>query len=128
MATTTAHNIAIELRKLADLLDREPESLLPRPEIAFSCKYGVGTPEQSKTLFLATAKVFPHPFTKGAQSYDDDALELRYTSDALIVTTCILQNRVCKLIEKEKIIPAVYDCEPLLSVLEMEAVDASIRP
>jgi hypothetical protein len=111
---TTAGQVAVELRKLADALDREPDTEIFRPEVDFSCKYksSVG-PGVAKTVFIALARLLPHPLTKGVQSYDYDAIELRYRSDAIIVAASIERNKVCRLIERER--AAVYDCEPLLS-------------
>jgi hypothetical protein len=110
-----AGEIAQELRRIADALDKEPETELFVPELDFRCKY---QGDKGKSIFLSLARIFPRPFAKGPQSFDDDALELRYTSDALIVTASIERSKVCRLIEKERIIPAVYDCEPLLSIDE----------
>jgi hypothetical protein len=118
-----AKEVAQELRKLADALDREPEQELFVPEISFSCKYKYPSMGLiAKDVFLALARILPRPLAKGTQSFDDDAMELRYSSDALIITTAIERSKVCRIIERERTIPAVYECEPLLS----EAEDATL--
>ena len=114
MAIVRAHDVAQGLRLLADSLDREPEAMVPTVEVDFNCKYVYRT-EDAKSMFLALAKLLPHPLTKGVQAYDKDALEIRFAHDAMIVTAEIKCSSVCKIIEPERIIPAVYDCTPLLS-------------
>jgi len=114
MKQVKAHDIATDLRMLADALDREPDTLVPPVEVDFNCKYFYTT-EASKSMFLGLARLLPHPLTKGVQDFDKDALMLKYTSPAMIVTTEIKRSVVCKLIEPAKVIPAVYECEPLLS-------------
>jgi hypothetical protein len=118
---TTATAISAELRKLADAIEHIPMLMeLPRPEIEFRCKY-IGP--QGKSMFLELARVFPRPFAKGPQQYDEEGgFEIRYTADALIATAVIERSKVCKMIEPEKIIPAVYDCEPLLSESELQTL------
>jgi hypothetical protein len=114
-----ANEVATELRKLADALDREPETELVRGNIVFNCKYMGG---KGKPIFLALARILPHPLTKGTQAYDNDAMELSHKTAALVVSTGIERSLVCKIVTPEKIIPAVYDCVPLLS----EAEDAAL--
>ena len=118
-----ASEVAAELRKLADALDCDPEQELFRPEIDFTCKYksSFGR-DKAKKIFIALARILPHPLKKGTQSFDSEAIELRHTSDALIVVTSIERTKVCKLIEPAKTIPAVYKCEPLLSAEEDAAL------
>ncbi len=121
MAMVKAHDVAQGLRMLADSLDREPDAMVPTVEVDFNCKYSYRT-EDAKSMFLALAKLLPHPLRKGVQSFDKDAMELRFAHDAMIVTTEIRRSVVCKVIEPEKVIPAVYECEPLLSVDEEAAL------
>jgi hypothetical protein len=117
----TAHEVAQELRMLADTLDREPDAEIGLVEVDFNCKYRY-TEANNKKAFLALAHLLPRPLQKGVQSYDSTALELKYKSEAMIVTTEIKRSVVCKLIEPEKVISAVYECEPLLSVDEEAAL------
>jgi hypothetical protein len=116
-----AIEIANELRNLANALEREPDVELPVPDLSFYCKY-LGT--EGKPMFLTLARIFPRPLTKQLHVYDENTMEIRHKADALTVTACIERSLVCKLIEKERIIPAVYDCEPLLSVEEEESINA----
>jgi hypothetical protein len=114
-----ASEVANELRKLADALDQEPDIELIRAEVDFPCKY-IG--DIDKPIFLALARILPRPLVKRKQSYDDRALEISHTTPAMRVTAEILQSKVCKLVQPERIIPAVYDCEPLLSIEEEESL------
>ena len=121
-----ASEVAIELRKLADSLDAQPDQELFRPEVDFSCKYKSSAgPNVAKERFIALAHILPRPLKKGHQTFDENALELRYASDALIVVTSIEQSRVCTLIEPERVIPAKYDCVPLLSDDENAGIEAA---
>jgi hypothetical protein len=109
--------VAAELRKLADALDREPEQELPVTNVDFYCKYaGV----KGKPMFLALVRILPHPLTKS----DDDmgGLELKYTTPSLCIRTVVERDKVCKLIRPAQQIPAKYECEPLLTTEE----DASL--
>jgi|GEM_PF-3526593 len=115
----TAGNVANELRKLADALDREPEQELPQARVEFYCKY-MG--EKGKPMFLALARLLPRPLAKGPKKYDESAIDVSFSSEALQVYACIERNKVCKLVEPSRTIPAVYECEPLLSEEEAAAV------
>ena len=53
----TAGQVAIELRKLADSLDREPEAAIEKPGVYL---YHWG----QKETFLALAKILPRPLTR----------------------------------------------------------------
>ena len=115
MSAITAGQVANELRKLADALDREPEQELPQARVEFYCKY-MG--EKGKPIFLALARLLPRPLAKGPQKYDESAIEVSFRSEALQASACIERNKVCKIIEPARTIPAVYECESLLSEAE----------
>lgn len=121
---TTAGAVAIELRKLADALDKEPELEIFQPEIDFRTKYGG---ERKKEVFLSLARIFPRPLKKGAQSHDQEALEIVYETSAIRVCTAIRRTEVCRLIEPARTIPAVYDCTPLLSEEEENQLEGELR-
>lgn len=107
----TAGQVAIELRKLADSLDREPEAAIEKPGVYL---YHWG----QKETFLALAKILPRPLTK---KYTETDVFLEYRNDAIDVSAQISRNKVCELVEPAK--PAVYRCEPLLSEAEEAAVE-----
>ena len=120
MAQVKARDVASDLRMLADALDREPDTLVPRVEVDFDCRYGYVI-EEAKAMFISLAHLLPKPLAKSVRQFDKESMELRYTSPAMILTTEVKRTTVCKLIEPEKVIPAVYECEPLLSAAEEAA-------
>lgn len=113
-----ANQVAAELRKLADALDKGGEQKIDDPLITFRCA--------TKEEFLTLARVFPKPIFKAV---DDDEMEIGNRPvlpngkvDYLVNLTIwfrafINRNKVCTLIEPAK--PAVYDCVPLLSDEEL---------
>jgi len=103
----TAGQVAIELRRLADALDKEPDAPTARASIFFPWYY-LGA--ESKNIFLHLAKVFPRPLTK---EMTDREVEIKYSTPALEVRAYIDRNKVCTLKEPAK--SAVWECEPLLS-------------
>jgi hypothetical protein len=110
----TAGQIAAELRRIADVLDKEPETELVRPRLSFFHGYSI-----TKENFLALARLFPRPFKKG-EGYDHDQITLAHETDALGVYASIDRSKVCIL--ESPAIPAKYRCEPLLSEAEEESV------
>lgn len=108
-----AKDIAIELRKLADCLDLNPEVSVITPDLTFW--YGSGS---SKDQFLATARILPRPVTKNypkdSESYSRVSVD--HTTPALKVITSIYRESVCRIVTPAK--PAVYDCE--LTLLDSE--------
>lgn len=104
-----ASEVASELRKLADSLDREPDAETGRAWLDFFC-------HANKSQFLTHAKTLPRPCEK---IYDRSELKLRYESDALRVDVHVERDTVCRLVEPAR--EAVYECEPLLSEAEEDA-------
>ena len=111
-----AHEVASELRKLADSLDREPEAEITEPTIVAS-HYGA----KEKTPFMNLARLLPRPYEK---KWKETEVELRYDSKTLTFIACIQRSIVCELIEPAK--PAVYRCDPLLSVAEEAALETAV--
>lgn len=110
----TAHELATELRKLADSFDVQPEAAIRQVSFSFYC--------DTKDEFLATARFIPRPFKKSEDSYGHE----RYRRIRLINETPSVRFNVsvekvltCELVEPAK--PAVYRCVPILS-LEEDAV------
>ena len=111
----TAHEVAIELRKLADALDVEPETDLSHPSIYFSCSYSA-TPKEH---FLGIARLMPRPFKKNPSETE---YRIEHMDAGLNVMAYVNCEQVCTLIEPAK--PAVYDCPPLLSEAEEAGIEA----
>ena len=109
-----AKNVAAELRKLADSLDKEPETEINAPYIWFSCNY-MG--DKGKPLFLALGRLMPRPLVK---EYKGDEFRLKYSNDSISVAAVIERNKVCRIVQPAQ--EAVYECEPLLSMEEESAI------
>lgn len=117
MATTTAGQVAAELRCIADVLDKQPDTVIAKPDLNFWC--------DEKDVFLTTAKMFPHPLKKRMSGSDGDSyrrLYIEHDRDAVKMTTSIYQSQICELVEPAK--PAVYHCPSILSAEEEEALGA----
>ena len=113
-----AHEVATELRKLADGLDRNPDVKVDRPYVMFSY-YS----EDSKQGFLATVRAMQRPITKTWPASENGELKVRYESGALVIRADIPRNAVCEIVEPAK--PAVYKCSPILSDDEVESLEAT---
>ena len=110
-----ASEVAIELRKLADALDREPDADIERPYILFA-HYGESMKEQFRTL----ARLLPRPIEKLWEETPTGYLNLNHETPAAYIKAYIQRSVVCTLVEPAK--PAVYNCEPLLSIEEEAAL------
>ncbi len=96
---------AVELRKVADFLDLRPEFKLET--------YEKGTKVfnfYDKKLFVDAAKALGDA-TKSYTSYDD----FRLTAKNANVVLSIARDKVCRKV-------VTYDCEPLFSAEEVEAL------
>lgn len=112
-----ASEVASELRKLADSLDKQPEVEIPAPGVYFPTRY------EDKKAFLNVASILPHPIKK-TYPCNGTEIELEYRTSAIRVSTCGQRDTVCKLVEPAK--PAVYRCEPLLSEAEEAALETAV--
>lgn len=108
----TANAVAQGLRKVAEALEEAGDAEITRPLLYFS-HY------DRKKQFLALARVFPRPFEK---KYDEHNLELRRDDDSAQIVASIRRSVICRLVTPA--IPAVYDCDPLLSDDEMASIPA----
>lgn len=109
---TTAGQVAIELRKLADALDKEPAAAIVRPYILFNT--------DDKEVFLALARMFPRPYDKSVDGEETQwpNRQIKYQNESIHAwATCPLA-KTCVLVSPA--IPAKYECEPLLSAEEEE--------
>jgi len=100
-----AHEIAAELRRIADSIEREPETEMVRPMVSFY--------NDTKEQFLATARLFPRPLHKDIDDRKYGLENADYRKGAVWLRSQIDRNQVCTLIKAAQ--PAVYDCEALLS-------------
>lgn len=114
MPTTAA--IAAELRRIADVLDKQPELEVVQPRLSFYHSYGYG---RGKDAFIALAKMFPRPIEKG-DGYNHEQYTLTHKTEALEVYASIDKSQVCTLVEPAR--PARYDCKPILSLEEEAAL------
>lgn len=115
MSTTTAGKVAIELRKLADLLDSHPDVEVTKPWLNF---YGY-----DKGTFASIVKLLPRPLAKSVDTYTDEKLRrirVAYKTDAIEIDASVPQHLTCELVEPAK--PAVYRCDPILSLEEIDEV------
>jgi hypothetical protein len=113
-----ANEVATELRKLADALDKSPDAEIVRPSMNFSHTY-VG---KAKEKFLALAHLLPLPLKKG-NGYSENVLELTYESATIIIASYIDKQLTCELVEPAK--PAVYRCDPILSEAEESSLEVA---
>jgi len=110
-----ACEVAAELRRVADALDKEPEAKVRQGGLWFHC--------YEKEHFLSLAHLMPRPFKKtlwtpGIQT----DIRLTYETPALTMDVLIEQNSLCTLVEPA--LPAVYKCDPILSEIEEAALEA----
>jgi hypothetical protein len=109
---TTAHEIANKLREIADRFDAQPELQLESASLHFH-PYG-------KQHFLNTVSLMPRPFKKSVPSWDDESIQIEHENDAVKVYATAKRKLACRLITPAQ--PAVYDCDPLLSQAEEDAL------
>lgn len=117
----TAHEVALELRKLADSLDASPEVEVVQPYVSFYCKHS----RKPKNFFLAIAGLLPRPLKKSVDTYGTDPnLNLEYRTPAITIAVSTPKSLLCTLVEPAK--AAVYDCHPILSMDEDKALDETL--
>ena len=113
-----AGEIAAELRRVADALDREPEAKLPQPMLSFYCN-DYGAADKGKAQFLQTVRLLPRPLAKEPS---DTVYQIEHgrndAAAAVWIRAQINRSSVCTIVEPAK--PAVYDCPALLSLEEEE--------
>lgn len=107
-----AYEVAIELRKLADSLECEPEAEITKPVMSF---YHWGEP--GKQHFLNVVRLLPRPLVK---NYDDSDIMLDHDTPALRVYAKIQRSVVCRMVKPAQ--PAEFECDPILSVEEEKAL------
>lgn len=113
----TAHDVATELRKLADSFDQKPEAIVCRATVSFYC--------DTKEEFLSAASLLPRPYSKGEDDYGSTAyrrIHLNHETSAMLVDVNVYKHLTCELVEPAK--PAVYRCDPILSAIEEVNLEA----
>ena len=106
----TAHDAAIELRKLADALDRKPEAeILP-------LTISVYANTSQKEGFLSLASLLPRPLAKKYEAARIEISHGKRWTDTLSIGLYIDRSAVCRVVKEAQ--PAEYECEPLLSAAE----------
>ena len=114
---TTAGAVAAELRRIADVLDKQSLNKIVKPTLNFYHVYG-----DEKEDFISLAQVFPRPFDKG-DGYNHEQYTLTHQDDALEVYASIDRSKVCKMVRPAR--EAEYDCEPLLSAAEESELESA---
>lgn len=117
-----AHDVATELRRIADALDKEPETELPQPLMSFRCT-SYSSVDDGKGYFLAAVRLLPRPLDKTSDDATYEVGHGRGTDAPVWFRAYIDRSRICKLIEPAK--PAVYECPSLLSPEEEAELEAT---
>lgn len=117
-----AHEVATELRRFADALDKQPDLIIPRPFLNMAT--------HSKEEFLNVVSVFPRPFYK---NFEPETLEIlnvpildertQWDDRAIHAYACVPRKDMCRLVKEAQ--PAVYECDPLLDDAELEAINGT---
>jgi hypothetical protein len=114
-----ASEIAIELRKFADALDKSPDAETIRPVLNF----WHWTTE--KDQFFTEVALIPRPAKKDWGSATDgySSLTVKHETPALVIEASIRRSVVCEIVEPAK--PAVYNCPSILSKAEEAALESA---
>jgi hypothetical protein len=102
--------VATELRRLADALDKEPE-LEISPYLSIDA-------DTSKETFLALARIMPRPMEKGIDFPNTDYSDFKLEHGFWKIK--VAQSAMCILVEPAR--PARYECPSILSPEEEEAL------
>ena len=97
-----ASEIAIQLRKVADLLDRNPDNEMPQPALSWFA--------YSRDGFIASVAAVPRPIVKSVIS---GRVYVEHETKALRIYATALQSVTCVLVKPMQ--EAVYEFLPLLS-------------
>lgn len=116
-----AHEIATDLRKMADALDLKPNAEHQKAWLWFYC--------DTKEQFLSAATVVPRPLCKREDTpgYPHSRIYLEHNTPNLQIDASVAKSLTCELVEPAK--PAIYRCDPIISALEeaqLEVSDATL--
>jgi hypothetical protein len=114
MANPKASEVAAELRRVADALDRHPDVEVSTPFLTFHGDDHF-VADKGKEKFLNTVKILPRPLNK---NFTPSIVEVENDNPALRVRAYINRSAICEIVEPAK--PAVYHCPSLLSDEEMD--------
>jgi hypothetical protein len=115
MENMKAVQVAAELRRIADALDKEPDVEIKRPMLAFW--------PDSKEQFLTLARHLPRPLHKKIDGEDGSKYQryiLENAEAAVWTRVSIDRNDICILVEPAR--PARYECPSILSAEEEAAL------
>jgi hypothetical protein len=101
--------VAQELRRIAEGLEREPDTMMEQPMVSFYC--------DAAAAFKACARLLK-PWKKDPT---ERQFRLENRADGGWLRAIIDRSKVCELVEPAK--PAVYRCDPLLSEEEFASVE-----
>jgi hypothetical protein len=110
-----AHEVASELRRLADALDVQPEVEIRTLWATFYC--------DTKEQFLNTAALLPKPLIKEYTDGKYGRLSLLNTKrwDVPMRLECSVERTLtCRIVKPAQ--EAVYECEPILSQIEEDSI------
>lgn len=109
----TASQVATELRRIADALDKNPELNL-RPYLSISAG------DDDKDEFMALARTMPRPMEKGVDFAGTPYEDFTLTHGFWRIK--IPRSKMCVLVEPAR--PERYECPSILSPEEEEALGA----
>jgi len=109
-----ANEVATELRKLADSIEKLGDAETIRPFVYF------GYAKNNKECFIALAKVLPRPLVKNYEDGEYPQLKLEYESDNLSLMAVIPRSEVCEIVEPAR--PAKYHCPSIFTTDEEAAL------
>jgi len=119
-----ASELAAELRRIADALDREPEAEIVQPMMTFFCDK-LGDPEETKQRFLTAIRLMPKPLYK---KYENNDYVLHHGShidggeeSPLWLRIRASRNFLCRMVRPAQ--SAEYECESLLSLPEKASLE-----
>jgi hypothetical protein len=106
--------VAAELRRIADALDKEPDVEIYRPMLAFW--------PNNKDQFLTLGRCLPRPLQKKIDGEDTNYQKyVLENKDAAVWThVSIDRSEVCVMVEPAR--PARYECPSILSAEEEAAL------
>jgi predicted RNA-binding Zn-ribbon protein involved in translation (DUF1610 family) len=116
MSTVTAGQVAAELRRLADALDKEPETEI---EPMLLCSYHFS--ESDKPHFLNLVGLLPRPIGK---KWGPDVLDVTVGvkwESPVCLQAQIRRSAVCRIVKPAQ--AAEYECDPILFASEEAQLD-----
>lgn len=102
-----AKEVAAELRKLADALDKYPDTVIPTADVYLRA--------ESKDVFTDSVRILPRPLKKELTDTGQSwaRIRVKHGNTAMRIDCSVPQSLCCILVEPAK--PAVYKCPPILS-------------